>query len=196
MFSPTFLQPAVFTVIIFKMCLAHQVMPNDCSRIGCINTVEDLVANFHCDRQFETNLSDIDFHFQPWRYFLFDREGTILAAHYRVADKSMTQVIKTEKNTSSEGRCSPVDTNNCRTYFIYSNPIFFVVLPRLFYSISFLRHLAWLHEYATREAQHYFWKPLPFCTYDHIDSILQDFSEKVRHVDCYEYNVQTFIEYQ
>ena len=182
MLNTPFLTPMAFTVIV-TIRLSYQAMSHECSRMGCINTVEDLVTNFHCDRQ--SNISDVDFHFQP-----FVREGTILAVHYKVADKSSTQLMKTEGNTSSEDRCGPADTSNCRIFFIYSNPIFFAVLPRLFYSLSFPRQLTRLHEYATRETQNYYWKPLPFCSYQHIHSILQDFSERVSYIlkvnDCFD----------
>ena len=117
-----FLPSTLFTVIV-TMYLPHQVVPNECSRI---NTVEDLVANFHCDRQ--TNSTDAAFHFLSWKY-KFHKESTILVAYYRTADKDMTQMSKTGRYTSSEGRCSPSDTNSYRVYIIYSNPLFFVVLP-------------------------------------------------------------------
>ena len=171
-----FLPLAVFTVRV--TCLPHQVMPNKCSRMDCINTVEDLITNFHCDRQ--TNSTDVAFHFLPlWKY-LFHKERTILAVYYRISHKDRTQTSKTERYTSSEGSCSPSDTNNCRVYVIYSNPLFYVVLPRLLFSISFFRYPPRYHEYATQAVLNYYWKPLPFCNYEHIDSILQDFSERVR----------------
>ena len=176
MFSSTFLPPKIF-IIIVTMCLARQVMPNKCSSIGCINTVEDLVANFHCDRQ--SNISDVVFHFQPWTNS-FHRKGSILAIQYRIADKDIRmQMSRTGRNAPSEGPCSPSETSTCRVYIIYSDPMFFVILPRLFYSISFLRHPMKLHKYATRKITNFYWDHLPFCSNEHIDSILQDFSERV-----------------
>ena len=138
--------------------LTTGVWSSECSQLGCIKNMKDLMTNYKCDQL--SAIPGQDSIFSPSVTNIYDN---IRAVYYSISiGNSTEESTLTREPAYVEKCCDPSITATCKVYFVYSRPVFYNILPKVLYSLAILRRPGWVLTSAHNYVHQYCWKPRPF----------------------------------
>ena len=157
--------------------LTTDVWSSECSQLGCIKNMKDLMTNYKCDQS--SAIPGKDSIFTPSVTRVYDN---IRVVYYNISIGNSTEESTLTREPTYVGKCcDPSITDTCKVYFVYSHSIFYNILPKILGSLAFLRKPVQTLTSAQNYIYEYCWEPRPFCTFGNFDfeQIFQDFSQQV-----------------
>ena len=155
--------------------LTTGVWSSECTQLGCIRNMKDLMTNYKCDQL--SAIPGEDSIFSPSATSAYDN---IRAVYYSISvGNSTEESTLTREPAYVEKCCDPSLTATCKVYFVYSQSIFYTILPDILVYLAFLKTPGQVLTSAHNYVHQYCWKPQPFCTFGNFKQILEDFSQQV-----------------
>ena len=167
----------MFVFLMLLISLTTDVWSSECSQLGCIKNMKDLMTNYKCDQSSAIPRKDSIFH--PSAASIYDN---IRVVYYNISTGNSTEESTLTREPTYVGKCcDPSITATCKVYFVYSHSIFYNILPNVLNYLAFLRKSGYTLILAKNYVHEYCWEPRPFCTFGNFDfeQIFQDFSQQV-----------------